>query len=120
MSKENHIVISPYLLIFVIILLLFIGTYLIEGLIYNSSVEHITITVENKDRTYNKDSSKWLVFTENEIFSVSDSMYNWHWRASDIYGKLKVGGTYNVKVYGYRIGLFSTYRNILSAELIYE
>jgi len=40
----------------------------------------------------------------------------WRWDSSDLYGKIKVGETYEAKVYGWRMPIFSSYKNIVSVE----
>jgi len=61
-------------------------------------------------------SSKYLVFTNNEVFENTDSWLYLKFSSSDLYSKLKEGQTYKVKVAGWRIPFLSWYRNIISIE----
>ena len=63
-------------------------------------------------------SSKWIVLTETETFENTDSLFFFKFNSSDIQGKFKVGTTYIVKVYGVRIPILSSYRNIVSIESV--
>jgi hypothetical protein len=81
------------------------------------TAREVKITVDDKERIVkgSGDSmdSYYLVFTENATYKNEDSFLYMKFRSSDIQGKLKIGETYTVKVYGWRIGLFSIYPNII-------
>ena len=72
-----------------------------------------TITVSDKQLMTKGGNGTYLVFTEEEIFKNSDCVMRGKWRSSDLQNKLKIGQTYDVDVYGWRIPLFSAYRNIV-------
>ena len=84
------------------------------------TADECTITVTDKDRVVkhrgDSVSSKYLVFTESETFENSDCFIRWKFNSSDIYGSLRVGKTYHVKVYGWRIPFLSKYRNIVRVD----
>ncbi len=75
--------------------------------------EQRTITVVSKERVVKRDSSYYLVFCEDEVYKVDDSMLYLTWDASDRYNKLTPGNTYNVRVSGWRWHFGSSYRNII-------
>jgi hypothetical protein len=81
----------------------------------------VTFTVTDKERitessTDGGTTSKYLIFTDTETFENTDTMLYGKFNSSDVYGRLKEGKQYTCEVYGWRIGLFSTYRNIVSCE----
>ena len=78
------------------------------------TADTVTFTVSEKERIMSRNSSKYLVFTESEVFENSDSLMRWKWGSSDLYGELKEGATYKADVYGWRIPFLSMYRNIVS------
>jgi hypothetical protein len=78
--------------------------------------EVVTVTVESKERIVTQDSSKYLVFTNGEVFENTDSLLYWKFNSSDLYGELKEGETYTVRVYGWRIPFLSNYRNIIEIK----
>lgn len=84
---------------------------------YYTSVETVEITVTDKERIVTGSgeslSSKYLVFTEGEVFENTDELFLGKWDSSDLQGALKPGQTYTVKVIGWRLKFFSTYRNIV-------
>ena len=93
--------------------LMILGTGIVPLALSIASKEDITIAVEDKERIVNRDASKYLIFTEEEVFENTDEWLYFKFNSSDIYGQLKEGRTYNVTVVGRRIPFFSSYRNIL-------
>lgn len=84
---------------------------------YYNTFENIEITVIDKERittgTGENFQSKYLIFTENEVFENTDDLFYGKFNSSDFQGKLKIGDTYNVKVIGRRIPFINSYRNIV-------
>ena len=76
----------------------------------------VTFTVEDKAIKRYDDDDKYLVYTDNGTYEITDSLVYWRWDSSDLYGEIKVGETYEAKVYGWRIPIFSSYKNIVSVE----
>jgi hypothetical protein len=76
----------------------------------------IVITVKDKERVVYSKSSQYLIWTENEVFRNTDTLMKWKFNSSDLQGKLEKGKTYRCKVYGWRINIFSKYRNLISCE----
>lgn len=88
---------------------------------YSFNETQYTIMITDKERVNSGSSSKYLVFGEDEngellVFQNTDNLLRGKWNSSDIYGKLKIGNTYRVKVVGYRIPFLSSYKNIISYE----
>lgn len=87
---------------------------------YYSSSETVEITVTDKERITTGSgesmSSKYLIFTEDEVFENEDALFLGKWNSSDVQGQLKIGETYTVRVIGWRLPLFSTYRNIVEIK----
>lgn len=106
-----------------IFLAAFFAIILGVGALYNYGTdEYVTFTVEDKERVVKSNgettTSAYLIFTEAETFKNSDTIFYWKWNSSDIYGSLKRGSTYRARVYGFRFGLLSMYRNVISVELV--
>jgi len=98
----------------VVLVLLIVGGTLGAHIVYNVRAETLTITVQEKSRGAEESGSDYLVWsTDGEVFAVDDAFWYGHFRASDTYGQLQVGGTYAVRVIGYRLGFLSMYRNII-------
>lgn len=91
-------------------------------------VQHLTCTVEDKDRgtkvttdgegnTTSK--TEYRIYTaECGVLHVEDSLLDWTWSSSDTYAEMKVGQTYEVTTRGYRIPLFSMFPNVTEAESV--
>lgn len=80
-----------------------------------------TVTVTDKERIHNNNSSKYLVFTTDKagdtlVFENVDTIFRGKFNSSNIQGQLKVGEKYNITVVGYRVPLLSMYQNIIKVE----
>ena len=95
-----------------LILLFIIAAIILPPLLTS---EDITITVVDKERVVDSGGgdSKYLVFTETEVFENTDCLALGKFNSSDVYGQLEIGETYQVQVYGWRIPFLSMYRNIV-------
>lgn len=80
---------------------------------YYDTKDIVTITVSDKERISTEESSKYLIFTESEVFENTDDLFKLKFNSSDFYAKLKIGETYTVEVYGWRVPMMSMYRNII-------
>ena len=95
---------------------------IVFGISSNFNEHSYTVTITDKDRVYNEDSSKYLIFGEDcdtgevRAFENTDTLIKGKFNSSDFYGNLKVGETYKITVVGYRIPLFSWYENIIKYE----
>ena len=101
----------------VVVFMLLFGVKLIKY----STVTDIVVTVTEKERIVESNgkltTSKYLVFTENEVFeNVDEMILFFKFNSSDLQGKLHVGETYKLTVWGWRINFLSTYRNILKVQ----
>jgi hypothetical protein len=90
----------------------------LPGAIYNyGTVKEVEIVVQDKERVVKISgesvSSYYLVFTDGKTYKNKDTFWHFKFRSSDLQGKLQIGETYTVKVYGWRIGIFSAYPNIV-------
>ena len=85
---------------------------------YYLSSETVDITVKDKERITTGSgkniSSKFIIYSENEVFENTDSWLFFKFNSADYQNKLEVGKTYKVKVAGWRIPFLSMYRNVVS------
>jgi hypothetical protein len=81
------------------------------------SAETISITVTDKERAPSNKGGFYMVFSTQETLRNEDVRRYLKFNSSDIQGKLENGKTYKVKVYGWRVPLFSKYRNLVK---VYE
>ncbi len=85
-----------------------------------SPTETVRVTVTDKERqvTRNGDDidSKYIVFTDKEVFQNTDNWLKGKFNSSDVQGQLQRGQQYDLQVNGYRSQVTSHYRNILSAK----
>ena len=109
----KNFIFNPYLIL--IILMSIISVSYQYG-----TVEYYVVTIEEKERIVTGSgediSSKYLVFTDKKVFQNTDALFHLKFSSSDLQGRLKVGRTYKLKTYGWRIPFLSTYENIVSIE----
>ena len=84
------------------------------------TTDTVTVKVTGKERIVEssgeKTTSKYLIFTEGEVFENTDTLFRMKFNSSDIYGKIKDGQTCTFTVNGWRVQFLSMYRNVLAAE----
>ncbi len=83
---------------------------------YYGDDHHSACVVSEKDRVHTDSGSEMRIYTDNcGVFVVSDSLIKTDFRSSDRYSKIKVGQTYDITSYGWRVGLFSMFPSITEA-----
>ena len=75
-------------------------------------------TDSNGMMTIDNANQLMLVTTDNECFVNDENLYFNKFNTRDIFNKMKVGGTYKIKYYGWRCGYTSSFPNILSVEQV--
>lgn len=76
----------------------------------------VTVKVEDKLTKRDGDSDRYLIYTDKGVFQNTDSLLALKYRSSDMYHELKVGKVYDCRTEGFRIPLFSMYKNLLECE----
>lgn len=88
----------------------------IVGFAYRNTAETVEIYVLEKERVVQGESSRYMIFDENEVFQNTDAFLFLKFNSSDLYRDLRVGETYTVTVAGWRVQFLSMYRNIIRIE----
>lgn len=94
------------------IIALIIGSFAFE----RGTKDTVRATVTDKVVKRYDDTDKYLIFTDSETFEITDTIAYGNFRSSDVYGKIKIGETYEFTVCGVRIGFTSSYRNIVEVK----
>lgn len=97
----------------VVIILFFIS---LSGWYAYATQSETSCLVDDKERVVKSESSKYLVFCEDEVLENTDSLWYLKFRSSDIYNDLEVGEEYDLRVYGWRVPFFSMYKNIIEIK----
>ncbi len=84
------------------------------------STRVVTTTVVDKERVCDRNSDgdrscKYLVFTDNGTFEITDGFDAMRWNSSDFYGSIRRCHEYDLQVRGVRSGIMSMYPNIVKA-----
>ncbi|HFK5565293.1 TPA: hypothetical protein ACG0AB_000772 [Elizabethkingia anophelis] len=96
-----------------------LGLLLNSYLISSTKSDVITVVIGKERITYssgNTIESKYLVYTEAEVFECTDQLLTGKFNSSDVYGQLEKGKKYKFTVYGVRIPFMSSYRNIIGVK----
>ena len=95
---------------FLALIIIAIPVLLSNAIISWTTVRTENITVVRTERT----KEVALVWTKDDgVMRVVDDWFQGKFSSSDTYGELSPNGTYNVKMNGWRIPVFSQYPNIL-------
>ena len=54
--------------------------------------------------------------TDNRCFKNTNTFWYWKWRSTELQANLRIGKRYVATVYGWRIGAFNVYPNIVSVK----
>lgn len=100
------------------IIVILIGLNLYAALI----TSQVTVTVENKESVSKRGADgttdhQYRVYAVNgDVYSVSDSLLRLHFSSSNTYAKLKEDKTYQCTAQGFRVPLFSQFKNLVDCE----
>lgn len=116
-NKFRFNLMATVICIFIVAVIACLG-FCVTG-IFNTDTYVVTVT--DKERVNNGDSSKYLVYADTEdgeslVFENTDSLFHGKFNSSNVQGKLKEGKTYELTVCGYRIPFLSSYQNIINVE----
>ncbi|MFC7582480.1 hypothetical protein ACFQYP_00725 [Nonomuraea antimicrobica] len=91
---------------------------LVIGLFKLATARVETITVADRERVCDSSTScRYLVWDrDGDVYENTDAWLSLKFSSSTLYGELKEGHTYRVRVNGWRVPVTSSYPNILSIE----
>lgn len=93
----------------------------VPGIVKVVDQKTVTVTVTDKGIKKGDESDKYLIYTDNGVYEITDSLFKWRWNSSDLYGEIKRDTTYEFEVGGKRIPFLSMYPNIYTArEVVIE
>lgn len=118
MKMLFSLIFGKYIL-YIMVVMVIIGAY---PIVYTMSSETIQVTVDNRERITTGSgediSSKYIVYTNGEVFENVDSWLYFKFNSTDYQNALKESHTYNIKVVGWRVPFLSMYRNIVSIDSV--
>lgn len=85
--------------------------------LYSTSKQEVVVKIEDKERIVEREgNSYYLVFTDQGVYKLEDDLFFGNFNSSDWYGKLKRDSTYTITTVGWRVGLLSSYPNIVKVQ----
>lgn len=107
--------------IFALVIAMLIGSVVV----HYTTQEWVTVTIWDKEREGRSDGSggttyTYMVHTDLESFTNSDSVLAFKFDSSDVQRQLREGQEYRLLVTGFRIPVLSMYRNILDYQDVIE
>lgn len=102
-----------------VVCVILLGFALVKTNVYwtqGSKIVRVTGVTSKRMKVNNRVADTYLVFTTDETYMNIDSPAYLKFNSSDIQGKLVMSGCFKIKYYGFRIPIFSMYKNIIKAE----
>jgi hypothetical protein len=109
---------APWVLGGLVVLVLLVA---IIPLYHSYKQEHVVrTTICGKEAVPTGNSGhEYRVYTSDGTFKVTDHVVNGaRFSSADTYGRIRPGKVYDLKVYGWRIGILSKFKNIEQATLV--
>lgn len=81
-----------------------------------------TKTVKIQDKAIKRECSNnschdtYMIYTDKGVYKDKDNLFFLKFNSSDLYGQLQRGHTYKCRSNGFRVPIFSHYRNMLDCE----
>ncbi len=99
----------------VIIVLLF--ALIAVGFVCNWHITHndhtVTVTVTDKERIHDEYGGYYLIYTDNDVYKISDMWLRGVFNGSNMYSGLHKDSSYVLTVVGVRYPLLSSYEQIV-------
>lgn len=76
--------------------------------------DQVRVTIKQKESVNTQDGHEYRVYTDQGTFIMGDSLIKGRLDTADEYGALEEGKTYNCEAYGFRVPLFSSFKNLHS------
>lgn len=95
---------------------MFVAFVVVRPAAYWMSERTEVVTINDKERINDADSSKYLVFTDRGVYEVTDSLLYFAFDSSDRYAEMVRGQSYTVTVAGWRFPFLSWYPNIVEVN----
>lgn len=120
-SDDINVLMVLLWIIFSIITLLFkpFYVYLTKRTVVITVKDKGTLThgsvVNGNGSTY----TSFMVYTaDNKAYKNVNTIWYWKWRSTELQSKINKGKKYRAEIYGWRIGMFDVYPNIITADEI--
>ncbi|ESQ84434.1 hypothetical protein AEAC466_08760 [Asticcacaulis sp. AC466] len=102
----------------IVVVLVFLAIWTVPYWTHGSKDVVVTGVDHKVMKDHGQVKDVYLVFTTDETYKNVDSPAYLKFNSSDIQGKLIQTGRFRISYYGFRIPMFSMYKNITKAEKI--
>lgn len=112
MRREGAITVVVAIVMFIMVV-----AAIIMGVIYATERSELTeCAVTGKEAVRSNDSNEYRVYTDNcGTLKVGDSIFIGRFDSADVYSRIKENQTYDMKLQGFRLPVFSMFPNIIEA-----
>lgn len=107
-------------LILGVIVLAFVAGWTVPYWTHGSRVVTVTLVDHKLMTDHGKTKDVYLVYTTDGTYKNVDSPAYFKYNSSDLQGKLAEKGKFKIEYYGFRVPVFSMYKNITKAERVAE
>ena len=101
-----------------VIVLAFVAGWTVPYWTHGSKVVTVTLVDHKLMTDHGKTKDVYLVFTNDGTYKNVDSPAYFKYNSSDIQGRLAEKGKFKIDYYGFRVPVFSMYKNITKAEKV--
>lgn len=81
------------------------------GVSYYSD-ENVRITIKDKESVNTQSGHEYRVYTDQGTFVMKDTLVKGRFDTADDYAALDEGQAYDCKAFGFRVPLFSSFKNL--------
>lgn len=95
----------------------------ISSIYQYATIESEVVKIDSKERICDggkEGGCYYLIFTDKGAYKNSDAFFHFKFDSSEVQAKLKVGETYEITTYGWRVPFFSMYENVVALEATNE
>jgi hypothetical protein len=74
--------------------------------------QQVTLKVTGKESVNTHDGHQYRIYSDTEVYVMEDSLFKGRFRTANDYAALQQGHTYTCEAFGWRVPLFSTFKNL--------
>lgn len=89
---------------------------LLGGCVAYNQDSTVTLKVTGKESVNTQDGHEYRIYAEDEVYVMKDNLVKGRFRTANDYARIKEGKTYSCTSNGWRIPVFSTFKNLRDCQ----